>query len=450
MRLRGIVPVTAWLTALVVVLVLTPLVSFADDADLVRLRGIRAYGERDELKPPVLLIESSTKSSQQTNTLADLSRATANPGSQFVTVEFDVLSGAIPNVYARIVHCTADWREDDNGFVTDISNRTSLVDWTIAAQRSKYYSYRGKMRFPNEQTAIRFSGNWKVRLFDMQNDSLIGETRFFAVEEKAQITMNFMTDFYEPTYRVSSIALTLEAVVSASPGSLTDGLLHTVVLYRNNRWYDPFIISNLVSTATNPPSSSTMSAGILYGGKVFRISRIPAENDYRILDLTNLAMFPATGAPVRLPLSDLRRNGSFAMRADDGALTTSFISSTDDEYVPVEFVLDPTPGGESRDDIFVVGSFNNWHPDKNWLMSYNDELRLYRLRQWVRRGRHNYMYGSGNLSVDDGAVTGLNFEEFEGNTASAGHSFLAFAYYRVQDYGQYDGIVAVTQSSIYK
>lgn len=417
--------------------------------DVVLLRMIRAYGERDERKPPVMIIETPL-TSRQTPGLADATGTGTNPASPFVTIEFDVSSSTIPNVYARIVHCTADWREDDNGFVTDISNRTSLVEWTLASQRSKYYAYRGKMRFPNEQTAVRFSGNWKVKLFDMQNDSLIGETRFFAVEEKAQLSMNFMTDFYEPSYRVSSIALTLEALVSANPGALVDGFLHTVVMYRNNRWYEPFIISNTVSTESNPPSSNTMSAGILYGGKIFRIARIPAENDYRILDLTNLAMFPSTGAPVRLPLSDLRRNGSFAMRADDGALVTTIISSSDDEYVPIEFVLDPTPGGESREDIFVVGSFNNWRADRNWMMSYNEELRLYRLRQWVRRGRHNYMYGNGHLNVDDGAVTGLSFEEFEGNTASAGHSFLAFAYYRVQDYGQYDGIVAVTQSSIYK
>ncbi|MDZ4744652.1 MAG: DUF5103 domain-containing protein [bacterium] len=419
--------------------------------DVVQLRGIRSYGERDERKPPIVLVEPATTTSKRSEpSIQNPFGSTASPISQFVTVEFDVMSSTIPNVYARIVHCTADWREDENGFVTDISNRTSLVDWTIAAQRSKYYAYRGRIRFPNEQTAVRFSGNWKVRVYDMQDDVLIGETRFFAVEEKAQASMNFMTDFYEPTFRVSSIALTLETIVNANPGTLVDGMLQTVVLYRNNRWFEPLIVSNNVSTETNPPSSSTMTAGILNGGKVFRIARIPAQNDYRILDLTNLAMFPSNGAPVRLPLSDLRRNGSFIERGDDGALVTTFITSSDDEYVPIEFVLDPTPGGESRDDVFLVGSFNNWKPDRDWLMSYNEELRLYRLRQWVRRGRHNYMYGTGQLDVDEGSVKGLSFEEFEGNTASAGHSFLAFAYYRVQDYGTYDGIVAVAQSSIYK
>jgi hypothetical protein len=37
----------------------------------------------------------------------------------------------------------------------------------------------------------------------------------------------------------------------------------------------------------------------------------------------------------------------------------------------------------------------------------------------------------------------LSFEEFEGNTASANNSFIAFAYYRELDYGGFDGIVAV-------
>jgi len=425
--MRGIV--------LIAVAALAAATVFADETTVVRM--VRTYGGTDERMPPVVMI--SNRSTQTTSTI----------GAEFVTVEFDVQSTTIPNIYARIVHCDAFWNDDENGFVSDITMRTSLADWTLAPQRSRFFSYRGKMRFPNEQVNVRFSGNWKVRIYDMDGDRLLTETRFFAVDESASMRMNFMTDFYEPRYRVSTTALTLEALVSADPSRLLDGMLHTVVIYRNSRWNEPFTITTKAADVANPPSSSTSVGGVLYGGKVFRISRIPAENEYRILDLSNTARFPSTGQPIRLPLSDLRRNGNFFQRANDGVMVTSMISSSDDEYVPIEFLLDPTPGGPSAEDVFVVGSFNSWKPDRSWQMSWSDELRLYRLRQWVRRGSHDYLYGTGRVNADNGEIVNLSFEEFEGNTASAGHGFLALAYYRVLDYGGYDGIVAVTTSNIY-
>ena len=150
-----------------------------------------------------------------------------------------------------------------------------------------------------------------------------------------------------------------------------------------------------------------------------------------------------------MPLSDLRRNGMFIERSNDGALVTNMISSLYDEYVPVEILLDPNPGGPSQDDVFVVGSFNNWKPDRSWMMYFDEELRMYRCRQWLRRGRQNYLYATGRLSADSDQILDLSFEEFEGNTASASNSFVAFAYYKEFDFGGYDGIVAVTASNIY-
>lgn len=406
------------------------------DESFVTVRFVRAYGGTNEAAPPIVLM-----------------RLVDDPtviGSAFATVEFDVSASNIPNVYARMVHCNADWTEDENGFLSDVMNRTSLFDWSIAPSRSQYYHYRGKLQIPNPQLQLRFSGNWKVKIYNMDGDVLLTEARIFVVDPQAYCRFNFMTDFYEPRARVSGIALTLEAIIDAPQANLIDALMHSVVFYRNHRWVEPFMVSTNYDGSMNPYGVSTAIAGIFPAGKIFRVSRIPAQNEYRVLDLTNLAMFPFTGQPVRLPLADLRRNGSFWERADDGAMITTMVPSSDDEYVPIEFLLDPQPSMPSEQEVFLAGSFNNWRPDRNWMMAYDETLRLYRLRQWVRRGRHNYMYASGNIDITTGELYDVNFEEWEGNTASASNSYIAFAYYRTQDYGGYDGIVAVGSSNIYK
>ncbi len=401
----------------------------------VAVRYIRAYGADNELLPPVLLLNENSDPAQ--------------PGSAYATVEFDVRASHIPNVYVRLIHCKADWTEDDNLFLNDVTTRTSLVDWSIAAQRSTYFNYRGKVRIPNVQLSLRFAGNWKAVVYDMDTDQKLAETRMFVVDPRAQTMFNFMTDFYDPNARVSSTALTLEAIVSAPTTEIIDPNVHTCVFYRNNRWYEPFVVSTRSFHGRNSYNVGTAVTGVFPPGKVFRVLRIPAQNEYRILDLTNLALFPSTGQPVRLPLSDLRRNGMFLERSDDGALTSTMISSANNEYVPLEFLLDPSPGSPSEHDVFLVGSFNNWHPTRDWMMWFDEDLRMYRLRQWVRRGRHNYLYATGTLNVDTDEVDDLSFEEFEGNTASNSNSYIAFTYARILEYGGYDAIISVGSSNIY-
>lgn len=404
----------------------------------VALRFIRSYGGTNELLPPIVSLDGA-------------SEAVQGFVSEFATVEFDLRSNNYPNVYARMVHCQADWTEDENAFLSDVTSRTTLVEWKLAPSRSTYYTHRGSIQVPNIQMQLRFAGNWKVKVFDMDGDALLGEAKIFVVKELTSIAMNFMTDFYEPAARVSTIALTLEAIVRSSRGTtLIDGFQHSMVFYRNHRWHEPFMVSSKYSEERNPPSTLTATSGILNGGKIFRVAKIPAENEYRVLDLSNLAMYPYTGAPIRMPLTDLRRNGMFIERADDGAMVTRTISSVYDEYVPIEFLLNPDPGAPSEQDVFVSGSFNQWKPDRTWMMYFDETLRLYRLRQWVRRGRHNYMYATGSVNADNGTVHNVSYEEMEGNTASAAIGYIAFAYYRMPDYGGYDAIIGLNASNIYQ
>jgi hypothetical protein len=342
----------------------------------------------------------------------------------------------------KFLHCTFDWQDDPNTFVNDATLRTTLVDWTLAPSRARYYSHRGSLRVPNEQVQFRFAGNWKAQIFDITNDRLLGETRFFVVEPLAVSRMNFMTDFYQPSFKVSGFALTIETVVTDPTATLIDGFLHSVVLYRNNRYGEPMIASTKRDDDVNPPMMRTWIGGATQGMKIFRIERIPSQNEYRLLDMTFVAQFPATGQPVRIPFTDLRRNGNFMQRAGDGAMITTGVSGADDDYVPVEFLLDPQ-GLPSERDVFVVGSFNHFVPEPSWMMFYDEELRLYRVRNWVRRGKHDYLYASGTLNVDDGSIRDVSFEEWEGNSSGANHTFISFAYYRIPDYGGYDAIIAV-------
>jgi len=406
------------------------------------VRFVRAYGGGDETLPPVLLVKQRS---------VDIIPAF---GARTITIELDVQSPIPPSLFATVAHCKADWSEDGNVFLNDVTfARTSDIEWRMSAVQNKYYSYRGKLSLPNQTLKIPYGGNWKVKFYEFGNDTtLYAEARIFAVDCGSECSIDIYNDFYEPTHKASPAALTLEAIVGSSI-SIADVQMHTAVFYRMNRWNEPFVTSQSSSMPSTLGRSSrsgftTSIGGTTSVGKRFRIQEIPAENDYRILDLSNTAQFPPGNIPVRLPLADLRRNGNIFFRADDGAMITRGIPMIYDDYVPIEFILDP----ENRaipEDVFVLGSFNNWTPSPEWQLQYFEEERQYKLRHWVRRARHNYVYATGRINADTRLPENLTFEEFEGNNAAAGHTFVAFIYYRDPNYGGYDSIIAVGASSIF-
>lgn len=428
---------------LIFLFVFSPLVIFAED-ELIQeyqIKFIRVYGGDTETNPPILVIQSETV------------KKVVSIGSSTITIEFDVQADVPPSIYAKFFHCAVDWNESDNVFLNDIVfNRTSNINWESAPFFATNYSWRGTIKVPDTQVKFNYPGNWKVKLFDYDDDSKpIAEARFFVLLPKVDAEMNLYTTFYSPEASVASSGMEIETVVYA-PQEMIDSRLNTVVLYRNNRWFEPYFITERrdlnINTKQYRTRYRTMEGGIASVGKRFRLEGIPAENEYRILNLTNLAEYPRINGPVRLSFSDLRRNSYFDEYADDGYMTTYYVTSSNDGYIYLEFLLDPD-GWISNDDVFVVGSFNNWKPSEEWMMYYDEDERFYKLRQWVRRGRHNYLYATGSLNIDTKEVERQSFEEYEGNTSSTSNTFISFIYYREFDYGGYDALVGVVAANIF-
>lgn len=415
-----------------------------DEAEIrvpTRIVGIRAFGGRDETLPPIVQLD--TRAGQYGVPLS----------SDVITIEIDAASDLTPSLYVQFVHCDAFWNESDNIFLNDQSLRTSNIDWYQGAQHSAYFTHRGTLQVPGLQIRFEYSGNWKAKVFDYDNpEAVLAECRFFVVEGRTRCEMGISTDFYNPQAPVSPIAHQLDAEVT-TPSNMFDDRLHSVVFYRNHRWFEPMIVNadNAFSFFPRRPEGSRRKTSVFgFAGAVkrFSIREVPTENAYRILDLTNTARYPVSSEPLQSPFSDLRRNGDYFENDDDGALVTRNVFGSYDDYVPYEFIFDPE-GTPTRLDLYVAGSFNNWRVTPEWQLHYDEESRLYRLRQWVRRGRHNYMYATGDLDVDSGHVDELNFEEYEGNTQSAGHTYMAFVYYREPGFGGYDALVGLGAANVF-
>ncbi|MCC6845936.1 MAG: DUF5103 domain-containing protein [Bacteroidetes bacterium] len=417
-------------------------ISSASDEIPPRLIATRVYGGNSELLPPIIRLSEPSRKPAMLQAF----------GENYATVELDVQAALPPQLYVQVVHCDVNWREDENIFLNNTAqSRTSNIEWRSAAVQSEYFTHRAIIALPNSQIKFSVGGNWKAKFYSYDDNSLFAEAKVFVIDPIGECRVDIYPDVYMPNVRAGGAAFAVEAAVRLNQ-RLSDFQLHTVTLYRNNRFAEPMPVSansvvelNERMFRDNMPRSVYGFAGF---GKKFRIEKVPAENGYRVLDAANTVIFPSGNYPVRLPMTDLRRNGTYSDMDSDGGFDTRFVSGGYDEYAAVEFVLDPE-GPPSADAVFVSGSFNNWSPDAQWMMNYDTEKGLYFLRQWVRRGRHDYLYMTGRLNADTRRTDRRDYAEFEGNSNANNHSFIALAYYRETDGGGYDTIVACGAANQY-
>ncbi len=405
-------------------------------AELTRAMNLRIYGAGDELSPPILRIVEQGKPK-------------VGMGSDALTLAFEMQSELPPNITLVLVHCDRNWMPTDNVFVQD---QIHLRSSEFRIQRSPagvvHYDYQAEITFPGEDNRMRIehSGNYLARVVDYYNETHIyGEARFFAVESKSAINLDVASGFYESSEtRVLQHGLKVRVEAQANY-DIFGGQITAIDLYRSGEWYAPLTASgdSDFTTVNGLPWIRWYSS---FGGKsVAEFGNLPAGNEHRLLDLTDIVYYPSTGGLVSTPLSDLPRNG-FSQYDNNGVAVSRIISTSDADYVYFEFRLD-LKGVSVNEDLFVVGSFNNWLPSAQWRMHYDKTTGFYLARGLLRRAVHEYQYVAGNWDEEQGILRHEESTLLEGNIRTSRQLFYAFIYYHEISSGGYDRIVGVATTS---
>jgi hypothetical protein len=124
-----------------------------------------------------------------------------------------------------------------------------------------------------------------------------------------------------------------------------------------------------------------------------------------------------------------------------------FVPLRDAEYVYFEFRLE-LKGTEVKQDLAVVGTFNDWQPTREWRMYYDQQTGFYIARGWVKRALHEYQYVAGTWDEDAGILRDADATLLEGNSSMSTQRFLAFVYYRESTAGGYDRVIGAGSGAI--
>jgi hypothetical protein len=203
-------------------------------------------------------------------------------------------------------------------------------------------------------------------------------------------------------------------------------MLKVADLYRNRQLYTPWRID---ADDKNP---DTFVDGFGTPALKFVNQNVLPGNSYRTINLTDVTAYPEDRLLRSAKGADVSR---FRMPPGSDHQGTSELTTDSryGDYVTFRFEL---ASEEPRwEKVYVVGDFNAWRPEKEWLMTYDAASQRYICDISIRRGVYDYQYVVG---PDDWIAV-------EGNDWRTSNVYSAFVYYRDNRLGGYDRIVGFAQ-----
>jgi len=355
-----------------------------------------------------------------------------------LVLEFDVLNNLEEDFYYVIEHFDSDWNPSQlmkTEYLAGMDN-LRIVDYLNSFNTYQIYSHY-RLQIPNQQTRLRVSGNYIIKIFD-DYDDLVFSRKFMVVESMANVGVQIR--------RSRDVALinetqSVDFKVKPTTSNFKNPLetIKTTVLQNNNlktaiHGLKPqYIMGNeLVYRYTN--------ASLFWGG-----------NEYLFFENKDIR---ATNLGIQyIDLQDLyhsylytnieRSSKKYTFNPDiNGGFKVTILDRDDPrieaDYSYVHFSLSATEFLDAT--VYVYGGFNNFSTTKENEMVFNPNNGVYEATLLMKQGFYNYKYVviDKENTLQEGAISG-NFDETENN-------YKVLVYYR--DLGaRYDKLIGFGEAN---
>ena len=356
-----------------------------------------------------------------------------------IHISFDELSHTYKRYVYKIEHCEADWSVSKELFESDylegFASGNPIDDIVESLNTNVLYTHYF-IQIPNEYCRLKMSGNYRLTVYDDNNDDSPVLTACFMVVEPLMgvalaVTSNTDIDINGAHQQVS-----MEVSYSGMNVSNPPQQIKTVVM-QNGRWDNARI---------NTQPQYVMPDGLRWEHN--RQFIFEAGNEYRkfeILDVDRpslgvdriewdghdymINLFPDTPRPNYLYDEDA--NGAFYIRNSD-----NFENDRLTDYVLVNFLIPDVPRMDGE--VYVNGA---WTYDRflpRFKMQYDDERHCYHATIQLKQGYYSYQY---LLVRPDGNISAM---PSEGSYFQTENAYQALIYYKEQG-GRTDQLVGYRQ-----
>ena len=354
--------------------------------------------------------------------------------NQQLILKFDDLSNSNTIYRYTFKHYDRNWNED-NLFFTEFA-KGSLNDLIDNFQYSfntyqKYTHY--ELKFPNDRIQPIISGNFEIIVYKDSASRPLFTKRFSIMEDGASVGVQ-VSRFLDAKNPNNNQRIEVQSVGNGT--SMVSNINSiSLNIVQNNNWKNS--INNIKPSATLGNKVMFQQQNLVFSGNnefyyfnnrtldqaYDMISRV--QNDNGII---HTHLYPVWAFPFNYQYQpDV--NGAFYFRRTDNGIERN--ADREGDYSWVHFYLESDPVDKN---IYVLGGFNDFTPSEGNKMYYNETLKAYEAKIFLKQGFYNYILATGNSSDK------LNYGEVNGSFWQTDNLYQAYLYYR--PFGRnYDGLL---------
>jgi len=310
-----------------------------------------------------------------------------------VNIAFDDLTHEYRRYAYKVEHCNADWSTSGDLFVSDYIdgfNADNVIEHVEQSINTNMLYTHYRFQIPNERCKLKMSGNYRVTIYDANDDDkAVAECCFMVVEPRMGIKLSVDANTDKGiNSRWQQVAM---EVKYGGGLSVTDvqRQIYTVVM-QNGRWDNAVV---------NAKPQFVMGDGLRWSHSPQLV--FEAGNEYRkfeMLDVRHANMgvekidwdgeayhaYLWPDEPRGSYVFDEDANGAFYIRNGDNRE-----NSSTSEYIHVHFTLrSPRLDG----DVFVNGVWTNDQLSAPYKMQFDEGAQCYRLSLLLKQGYYSYQY----------------------------------------------------------
>lgn len=360
-----------------------------------------------------------------------------NSGEKLI-LNFDLLDNQAETYYYTFVHCDKDWNKSDI-FPTDYLDgypENPIEDYQPSFNTTvNYYHYR--LSFPNDRVSLKFSGNYILIVYPVDNPEKPALTQRFIISED-DVAIN-ITAHRPLMTKDNNTSQQIDFTVDYAGLPIIDIYRNIYAfILQNGRWDNakknlkPDFFGN-----TQLKYNSLSSKNIFQGGNEYRyfdIKSIRYQTEYvKRIDFVspyyNVYLYPSESREFKPYFYWQDFNGKYYIAFQEGIKP-----DIDADYVYVYFTL-PSKELITGGNMYVSGGLNDWSFNNNNLMTYNPEREEYECSMLLKQGWYNYEYVFLKDGSSDGTAT-----KFEGSHYETENDYIVLVYYR-NPHDRYDRVI---------
>ena len=344
---------------------------------------------------------------------------------EVINIGFDDLTHEYRRFTYTIEHCDADWTVSEGLFPSDFIEGfvegNTIDDKEESVNTNMLYTHYA-LSIPNDRCRIRMGGNYRVTVYDENNDhQKIFVAHFMVLDPRMGVMMEVSsnTDIdINKSHQQVAMKLSYGSVTVTEPHEQ----IKSVVL-QNGRWN---------TAVVNTPAQYIMPNGLQWlhskelifeaGNEYHKFEMLDPDHPSMGVDVirwdgTDYHVYPFACEPQNNYVYDEDANGAFYIRNSD-----NYENDRSSEYMLVHYLLKTDRIKDGN--IYIDGRWTNEQLTPDYQMTYNEESGYYEAVIQQKLGYYNYHF---IVVHDDGTIRQL---PTDGNFYQTENKYQCLIYYR--------------------